>query len=84
MVHSGSVIGAKSIVTKNVPTNSLSVGARARVLKRNISFSRQNTVRHSATHFDNLGKPTLFPEGHMPNTVLMAALRQLAGEMRAK
>ncbi len=80
-VHSGSVIGANSILTKAVPANSLSVGAPARILRRNISFSRQTTVRHPAAHFDGLGKPALFAEDHLPGVELLPAIRALAADV---
>lgn len=41
VVGDGSIIGTNSIVTKDVPSNSLAVGMPAHVVKNNVSWSRQ-------------------------------------------
>ena len=39
-IHSNSIIGIGSIVTKDIPTNSLAIGIPAKVKKTNVSWSR--------------------------------------------
>lgn len=39
-ISSGSIVGAKSLVTKDVPTNSVSVGIPSKVVKNNIIWKR--------------------------------------------
>lgn len=40
-IGSGSVIGARSVVTRDIPPNSLAVGLPARVLRSNVSWRRE-------------------------------------------
>jgi acetyltransferase-like isoleucine patch superfamily enzyme len=39
-ISSGSIVGTKSLVTKDVPTNSVTVGIPSKVVKNNIIWKR--------------------------------------------
>lgn len=45
VVHSGSVIGARSLVSGTIPPNSICIGSPARVIRTDIHFGRVTTVR---------------------------------------
>lgn len=40
IIHDGAIIGSNSMVTKEIPNNALAVGMPARVVKENISWTR--------------------------------------------
>jgi acetyltransferase-like isoleucine patch superfamily enzyme len=53
-IGSGSVIGFRSIVTKNVPNNAVAAGAPARVVRRDIAWERP-MVAYRVPGLDGLG-----------------------------
>ena len=51
-IGDGSIIGANSLVKSKVPNNCIAVGCPAKVIKRNIAWSR----KEGAEHIDECGK----------------------------
>lgn len=45
-IANGAIIGSRTFVTKKIPENSLAVGAPAKVVKTNVSWSRENIINH--------------------------------------
>lgn len=41
VINAGSIIGASSLVTRNIPSNSIAAGVPAQVLKSNVTWTRQ-------------------------------------------
>ena len=51
-IGDGSIIGANSLVKSKIPNNCIAVGCPAKVIKRNIAWSR----KEGAEHIDECGK----------------------------
>ena len=51
-IGDGSIIGANSLVNSKIPNNCIAVGCPAKVIKRNIAWSR----KEGAEHIDECGK----------------------------
>lgn len=45
-IEDGAIVGSQTMVTKNVPANSLVVGRPAKVVKENIRWSREDIIFH--------------------------------------
>ncbi len=60
-VHSGSIVGAKSIVTKDVPANTVSVGNPNRLLRTDVSFGRYTTLTLPEEAYQRIDIPVLYP-----------------------
>lgn len=45
-IEDGAIVGSQTMVTKNVPSNSLVVGRPAKVVKENIRWSREDIIFH--------------------------------------
>lgn len=59
-VHSGSIVGAKAVVTKDIPSNSVSVGNPNRVLRSDISFGRYTTVNLPEERYQKVDPPLMY------------------------
>ncbi|APV41531.1 hypothetical protein PFAS1_20005 [Pseudomonas frederiksbergensis] len=76
-VHSGSIVGAKTVVTKDIPSNSVSVGNPNRILRNDVSFGRYTVVTLPEERYQEIEPPKMYAENCLGDAALLQQLEQL-------
>lgn len=59
-LHSGSIVGAKSVVTKDIAANCVSVGNPNRIVREDVSFGRYTTLNLPEERYQKIETPDMF------------------------